>query len=93
MCTLLPSVLIDSIADSTHREEMKSIFDPVLRVILTLVLQHKNRTMRLKLKCPNAILLVGGLGGNRILYDALALEFHESGAGDTDILQPSGPEV
>jgi tRNA A37 threonylcarbamoyltransferase TsaD len=58
--------------------------------ILKLILEQRNETMRKKGKKPKAILLVGGLGGNKFLFERLQAEFD---AGDIDVLQPSGAYV
>lgn len=70
--------------------DIKSIFDPVMKSILQMALEQRNETMKKKSKKPKAILLVGGLGGNKFLYQRLRAEF---AAGDISVLQPTGPVV
>ncbi|KAF1843607.1 uncharacterized protein K460DRAFT_396871 [Cucurbitaria berberidis CBS 394.84] len=69
---------------------IKSIFDPVLERILLLVNTQRNGTMKDKQRKPRAILLVGGLGSNKFLYQRLQAEFP---AGDTDVIQPRGAKT
>ncbi|KAF1938603.1 hypothetical protein EJ02DRAFT_514404 [Clathrospora elynae] len=71
-------------------EVIKGIFDPVLENILLLVNTQRNGTMKKKQRKPRAILLVGGLGGNKFLYQRLQAEFP---AGDTDVIQPRGAKT
>lgn len=75
--------------------DIQGIFNPVIKEILKLSLEQRNEATKKKLKEPKAILLVGGLGGNRYLYERLQAGFNVGGygAGDISVLQPSGPHV
>jgi hypothetical protein len=61
-----------------------------MKDILKLALEQRNEIMRKRSKKPAAILLVGGLGGNKLLYERFKAEFS---ARDVVVLQPSGPNV
>ncbi|KAF2467960.1 uncharacterized protein BDR25DRAFT_266432 [Lindgomyces ingoldianus] len=67
--------------------DIKKIFDPVMRDILTLTNRQITETLRRKKKKPKAILLVGGLGSNKFLYQRLHAEYS---TGDVDLIQPQG---
>lgn len=58
--------------------------------ILTLIIKQRNATMEKRKRKPKAILLVGGLGGNKYLYQHLQAEFS---AGDIDLVQPQGDKA
>jgi hypothetical protein len=73
-----------------HRADIEGIFNPVMKDILKLALEQRNATTRKKAQSPKAILLVGGLGGNKFLYEKLQEEF---AVGHIDVLQPTGPHV
>jgi hypothetical protein len=55
-------------------DDIKEVFRPILEQIYELVLQQVNTASR-RGKKPKAILLAGGLGGNRYLYNYLAKKF------------------
>jgi tRNA A37 threonylcarbamoyltransferase TsaD len=76
--------------DSDNSEDITSIFDPVMSDILELACKQRNKIMKSKHKKPKAIFLVGGLGGNRFLYERLQAEF---ATGDIEVIQPRGPNV
>ena len=48
----------------------------MVEAILKLSLQQRNEATKKRLKEPKAILLVGGLGGNRYLYERLEASFN-----------------
>jgi tRNA A37 threonylcarbamoyltransferase TsaD len=72
------------------REDINSIFDPIMTDILKLACKQRNGAMKSKQKKPKAIFLVGGLGGNQLLHERLKAEFS---TGDIDVIQPRGPNV
>ncbi|KAH7341154.1 hypothetical protein BKA66DRAFT_544029 [Pyrenochaeta sp. MPI-SDFR-AT-0127] len=71
-------------------EIIKGIFDPVMRDILLLVNTQASETIKTMSRKPNAILLVGGLGGNKFLYQRLRAEFP---ADDSKVIQPEGAKT
>ncbi|OJD32667.1 hsp70 family chaperone [Diplodia corticola] len=66
---------------------MKSIFDPVIQKIHSLVDQQVSEIEKKGYRKPKAIILVGGFGGSDFLYQQLRRE--QCGRG-IEILQPSG---
>ncbi|ORY19152.1 hypothetical protein BCR34DRAFT_609778 [Clohesyomyces aquaticus] len=70
-------------------DDIRGIFEPVMKDILTLINGQILKTVRKKQQKPKAILLVGGLGSNKFLYQKLQAEYS---AGDIDLIQPQGPK-
>jgi hypothetical protein len=85
-----PNLEDESLLTRPCRIDIKRIFDPVVTDILKLTLQQRNETMKKKLRKPAGVLLMGGLGGNKFLYEKFIAELAASGI---DVLQPSGPNV
>jgi len=69
------------------REHLRPIFEKVTLQIRKLVNNQIKAVIAKKCRCPSAIILVGGFGRCRALYQLLREEHSENGI---EVLQPSG---